>query len=238
MRRLLIALGCAVAIHLAVVQLPWYSGEVVRPTLPSDRSIQVQFAGQTKKKEETRQNEPPVVKTITQPATKKDLKKKAKKQSRPKIKQPVLKPIKKTPKKNKEQSRPFKVPKTSVKRIHKEPGSKDPAKQLSHQDPPHPVSAPEPESTIVKAVPIYHRNPKPEYPSLSRKRSQQGTVILEVKVRQDGSVADVSLSKSSGFGLLDKSAMKTVYRWKFIPGSHNGRPVGMKVLVPIQFVLQ
>jgi len=231
MRRLLFALCLAVVVHLVVVQLPWYRGEVVRPTLPTDHPIQVRFAGLAQKDKEAKQIEPPVRKTISQPVITKPLKKKAKKQ-------PVSKLTKKTVKKKKERSKPLKVPKTSVKKIHKKADSNDPAKQPSHQEPPQPVSTPEPESTIVKAVPLYHRNPKPEYPRLSRKRSQQGTVVLEVRVREDGSGADVSISKSSGFGLLDKSAVKTVFRWQFIPGSLNGRPVGMEVLVPVQFVLE
>lgn len=238
MRRLLFALCCAVAVHLAVIRLPWYRTKVVLPALPTDHSIEIRLAGQTKKKEETRQIEPPIAKTITQPFPKKPLKKKAKKPPRPKIKQPVSKPIPKTVKKKQERSKPLNVPKVPAKNRPKEPDRNDLAKRSSQQESPHPVSAPEPESTIIKAVPLYHRNPKPEYPSLCRERGQQGTVILKVTVRQDGSVADVSISKSSSFGLLDKAAVKTVYRWQFIPGSENSVPVAMEVLVPVQFILE
>jgi protein TonB len=50
-------------------------------------------------------------------------------------------------------------------------------------------------------------------------------------------VAQVRLHKSSGHALLDKSALKTVKSWRFTPGTKNGRPATMEVVVPVRFRL-
>ena len=91
---------------------------------------------------------------------------------------------------------------------------------------------------LVKATPLYQTNPKPVYPPLARRRGQQGTVMLQVMVLENGRVEQVTLHRSSGFALLDKAALDTVKKWQFFPGTENGRPVSTRVLVPVHFKLQ
>jgi protein TonB len=91
---------------------------------------------------------------------------------------------------------------------------------------------------LVKATPLYQSNPKPVYPPLARRRGQQGTVMLQVMVSENGRVEQVTLQRSSGFALLDKAALDTVKKWQFFPGTENDRPVTSKVLVPVHFILQ
>ncbi len=90
---------------------------------------------------------------------------------------------------------------------------------------------------IQEATPLYQSNPPPAYPRMARRRGLEGTVTLAVTVLKDGSVDKVRLHKSSGHTLLDKSALKTVKRWRFSPGTKNGRPATMEVLVPVRFNL-
>lgn len=94
-----------------------------------------------------------------------------------------------------------------------------------------------PVPAIVKARPLYNKNPKPAYPPLARRRGWQGTVILKVIVSEDGLAEQVTLYKSSGYPLLDTTAWKAVNSWRFLPGSTNGRSVTMNVLVPVHFRL-
>ncbi len=94
-----------------------------------------------------------------------------------------------------------------------------------------------PVPAIVKARPLYTRNPKPPYPPLARRRGWQGTVILKVTVSENGLAAEVALYKSSGYPLLDSTAKQTVHSWRFHPGSINGRPATMNVLIPVHFKL-
>jgi protein TonB len=73
---------------------------------------------------------------------------------------------------------------------------------------------------------------------LARRMGMQGTVVLRVHVRADGSVAAAELAHSSGSHLLDDSALKTVReRWRFLPARLDGTPVESWVEVPLRFVL-
>ena len=48
------------------------------------------------------------------------------------------------------------------------------------------------------------------YPARSRDRGEQGTCLLRITVRRDGTIADVRLMESSGFSALDEEAMAAV----------------------------
>ena len=101
---------------------------------------------------------------------------------------------------------------------------------------PQPKASPAP--VIRKARPLYRRNPPPRYPRIARKRKYQGVVILEVFVNREGSVGDVKVYKSSGYTILDKSALKTVRKWEFEPGMHGDKNMGMWVRVPVRYQLK
>jgi protein TonB len=91
----------------------------------------------------------------------------------------------------------------------------------------------------ISARPEYGVNPKPPYPLIARRLGAQGVVMLRVQVREDGSVAAIELARSSGFAVLDDSAVRTVREsWRFIPAQLDGAPVASWVEVPIRFVLE
>ncbi len=113
--------------------------------------------------------------------------------------------------------------------------------------PPAPTiaAAPAPAASAPAAVPSQPRfdadyldNPKPPYPAISRRLSEQGRVVLRVHVDADGRPADVQLHVSSGSSRLDQSALDTVRRWKFAPAKLGKEPIAAWVLVPIAFTLK
>jgi protein TonB len=60
--------------------------------------------------------------------------------------------------------------------------------------------------------------PKGSYPGYALRNRMQGTVTLIVKVDSSGHVVDATIQKTSGFTLLDESAVKTIKeRWRFPP---------------------
>jgi protein TonB len=62
-------------------------------------------------------------------------------------------------------------------------------------------------------------------------------VYLLVLVGPDGSVQDVKVDQSSGYRDLDRAAIEAARKWKFNPGSRDGKAVGGWVKVPVQFKL-
>lgn len=80
-------------------------------------------------------------------------------------------------------------------------------------------------------------NAGPAYPYLSRRAKEEGVVTLRVLVTEDGHAGEVRLEKSSGHERLDKAALATVRRWKFVPARQAGKAVAAWVLVPVTFSL-
>jgi len=91
---------------------------------------------------------------------------------------------------------------------------------------------------IRLAEPAYDLNPAPEYPRLARRRGWQGTVLLAVEVKKDGTVGAVSVRTGSTYPILDEAALEAVKKWRFTPGTKDGLPIAMEVLVPVHFVLR
>ncbi len=84
----------------------------------------------------------------------------------------------------------------------------------------------------------YLDNPAPEYPADSRRRGQQGKVLLHVLVGVAGTADKVEIRTSSGFDRLDEAALEAVRRWRFVPAQQGNSPVAAWVLVPIRFSLE
>lgn len=94
-----------------------------------------------------------------------------------------------------------------------------------------PVSVGDLSSKVISAKP-------PKYPIESRRKREQGTVVLTVLLSTAGGVSEISVSRSSGSTRLDKAALDAVRRWQWSPTVVNGEPVAVKGIVEIPFVLQ
>jgi len=95
----------------------------------------------------------------------------------------------------------------------------------------------EAESIKSSATPEYGINPKPEYPLLARRRGYEGEVVFIVQVLDDGNVGEMKMIKTSGYKILDNSALAALREWKFVPGNFNGKTVSSWVKIPILFRL-
>ncbi len=84
----------------------------------------------------------------------------------------------------------------------------------------------------------YGSNPPPPYPGTARRRGWEGEVLLLVEVSAAGQVCKITVHRSSGYQILDRTAQNAVYRWKFQAALRNGRAVAGKVLVPIRFSIK
>ena len=103
-----------------------------------------------------------------------------------------------------------------------------------------PTPAPAPPAPLVAARfdADYLHNPKPVYPPLSRRRGEEGKVLLKVRVSAQGEALGVAIQKSSGFDSLDTAASEAVTRWRFVPARRGDEAVESSVIVPITFALE
>jgi len=68
---------------------------------------------------------------------------------------------------------------------------------------------------------------QPMYPPVSRRLREQGTVVLQLLVLTDGSVASAEVASSSGYPFLDDAALYNAYNWRLEPGTIEGEPAAM-----------
>lgn len=95
----------------------------------------------------------------------------------------------------------------------------------------------ESQGAFAKARPLTHMNPAPPYPWIARRRGWEGIVRLKVFVEKDGIPSHVRVEESSGHGVLDRAASRTVERWKFSPAQSGSLRFSSVVTIPIQFSL-
>jgi len=83
------------------------------------------------------------------------------------------------------------------------------------------------------------REVRPEYTSAAMRARIQGTVWLEVVVLSDGTVGDVTVTKSldTVFG-LDAQAVEAARQWRFAPGTRAGESVAVLVGLELFFNLR
>ncbi len=83
----------------------------------------------------------------------------------------------------------------------------------------------------------YLQNPPPAYPAMSKRRGEQGRVVLRVFVSTTGAAESVEVRESCGHERLDRAAHDAVHNWRFVPARQGDTPVAAWVLVPITFSL-
>lgn len=236
----LVCLAIAIALHLAAFW--WlYAHQPAPITPPLPLTLSARWVG------EAATNDAPA-KAAPAPATTAQQIQKVQQKARPlpPHKKPPLKPVKKSVKPLKHRTPPV-----------------QPAKVMPVSSPQPPVTVPAPaaatatqmsgESTSQhparkaggdagNSAPIARdarlNNPEPQYPYESRRRGEEGPVILNVRVTAEGTAASVEVDKSSGYRRLDMTARKTVSRWKFIPAKQNNLAVEASANVTIIFKLR
>ena len=78
---------------------------------------------------------------------------------------------------------------------------------------------------------------KVHYTELARRMGLEGKVYIQAKIDKNGDVVEATVLKGLGGG-LDEEALNAVLATKFIPGKQRGRPVNVKMVIPIKFVFK
>ncbi len=160
---------------------------------------------------------------------------------------PVPKPIPESVPKPKPKPVPEPQPKSEPKPVSKpEPRPEPPPAPTpvpTSQTPARVEPAPQPVTAKDSAprrieTPSFKTRPAPiPYPSQARRRGQEGTVLVEVWLDENGKQIKRILARSSGVGALDKTALKAIAKWRFSAYVENGRALAHRVHIPIRFKL-
>lgn len=74
------------------------------------------------------------------------------------------------------------------------------------------------------------------YPEIAKRAGVEGKVFLLAYVDEEGNVTKAEVLKGIGGG-CDEAAANAVLQTKFSPGKQRGKPVKVKVMIPIRFEL-
>jgi protein TonB len=218
MKRMAVAAVLAAGLHGAAL---WVAGPRTRPVLPLARSQSITINLVSVKAPAA---------TPAPPAPKKIQPRPEPKPKPRKIRKPAPKPV--------VRHRPPPVPEPATPMAEPEPSTEQPPAESETAEPvdPGPVSQQE-HAAVQESVPLYDLNPPPVYPRVARRRNYQGTVMLDVRVTAGGTVAEVKVAQSSGYSVLDRSALNSVRNWRFEPARRGTRPFETWVQVPVRFEL-
>lgn len=75
----------------------------------------------------------------------------------------------------------------------------------------------------------------PELPIRLRKKGISGKVMLHLLIDTEGRVAEVQVLSSDPPGIFDEIATRAATKWRFRPGSHQGKPYAVWMKAPIEF---
>ncbi len=135
---------------------------------------------------------------------------------------------------------PFEIGKLGQEPCERELGA------TTGQEPAHePLADPAPAKTTVAppagplvAEPVPLATPQPDYPRLSRRTGEEGSVLCRLHLAVDGSVVEVEIVESSGHERLDQAASAALAGWRFEPRREDGQPVAALILHRVTFRLR
>jgi len=82
--------------------------------------------------------------------------------------------------------------------------------------------------------PVILSKVEPTYTPDARAAHWSGTVSATVVVDEDGSIGDIRITNSPGYG-LDEKVIEALHQWKFRPGELDGRAVPVRAKIDIAF---
>lgn len=105
------------------------------------------------------------------------------------------------------------------------PASVNAITAVTHEAPP-PTAPPAPKAA-VRVPPVVKASAcrQPEYPSMSERLGETGSVVLQLLVGVDGRVIDSRIARSSGYERLDRAAQEALSRCRFTAGTEDGIPI-------------
>ncbi len=91
--------------------------------------------------------------------------------------------------------------------------------------------------TKVDEKPTPTKTSNPDYPTDLKREGVDGLVAVTTVIDETGNVIDVQVKKSS-HPSFDKPAKEAIMRWKFSPAKKDGKPVKVRVTIPVKFSIK
>jgi protein TonB len=85
--------------------------------------------------------------------------------------------------------------------------------------------------------PVLIREVKPKYTEGAMRRKVQGVVEVDAVILKDGTVGDVTVTRSLDEE-LDQEAIAATKQWRFRPATKDGEPVTVRVNIELTFTLR
>ncbi len=90
---------------------------------------------------------------------------------------------------------------------------------------------------IYDEEPVVIREVEPVYPKIAKMAGLEGNVYVAAYIDTAGNVVRVEVAESD-HELLSSAAAEAVSQWRFLPGKAMGKPVAVKVGIPVTFRLK
>ena len=88
----------------------------------------------------------------------------------------------------------------------------------------------------ISSLPSYKARIVPEYPKSLKEEGIEGEVMLMITIDEKGQVVEVTV-KHSDHQLFSQAAVEAIKKCLFTPATKNGKPVIVKIDIPIKFIL-
>ncbi len=117
------------------------------------------------------------------------------------------------------------------------PGDYDDLSAVTPPAPPRDIYE-EGDLELIPPLPIEPKE-QPRYPEMARKVRQQGRVVLQAVIDEQGRVTEIEVLRGVTPDLgIDAEAVRAVSLWRYQPGTVRGRPVKVRMRVLVDFSLQ
>jgi TonB family protein len=75
----------------------------------------------------------------------------------------------------------------------------------------------------------------PVYPINAQQSLRQGCVLLKIRISESGVAEDIAVV--SGDPIFQQAAIDSIKKWRFQPFIENGKPVGVRTEIPVDFII-
>lgn len=88
---------------------------------------------------------------------------------------------------------------------------------------------------VLKLYDFIHQNLR--YPNTATKARIQGTVLLSFIIEKNGSISNIKIHKSPGYGMGKEISRILFTSRKWVPGMKDGKPIRTRHRIPVKFSL-